>query len=221
MPYDIVSQSQSNKLEKWKDFFDSVQGELIKIQNILNNKYNYKDIIPKQNEIFKAFELTDPELIKVVIFGQDPYTDGKATGIAFSANTMTPSLRNIFKEIGCQRSSNLEDWCKQGVLLINSSLTISKNEKKGDHKIWLGFMFKLVEFINEINEECIYMLWGKESIDLEDELKISSTVFKSSHPSPYSADRKCGDYPAFLGSNQFNKCNQRLIELGYEPIEWC
>ena len=226
--YNLVSQSKSDKLIKWKDFFDSVEEELIKNQKILNDKYNYKDIIPLENEVFRAFELTNPEDIKVVIFGQDPYKtyiDGNrptATGIAFSANTITPSLINIFKEIGIgeRENGNLENWCKQGVLLINSSLTISRNEKIGDFKIWLGFLYKLIEFITEFNEEIIYMLWGKESIGLEDELKLNSTIFKSSHPSPLSANKKCGDYHSFIGSNQFNKCNEKLIKLKFTPIDW-
>lgn len=242
--YDIIDHVNNNsKLNHWRIFFSLVHDELISIQETLNRIYNPRNIAPTINNLFRVFELTDPKQIKVIIFGQDPYVtyvDNKpiATGVAFSvhSDTLTPSLRNIFKEIDeefdCDviknkkargiQLGNLEEWCTEGVLLLNASLTIdAKNEKEAKRKIWHGFLFKLIDFLTDLNNDIIYLIWGNNAIKLIDELKISGVTLISSHPSPLSANRNCGEYPSFFGSGNFVKCNELLESLNEEPINWC
>lgn len=242
--YDIINHVYNNsKLNNWRVFFNLVHDELVSIQDTLNKKYNSNDIAPRINNLFRVFELTKPKDVKVIIFGQDPYVtyvnnEPIATGVAFSVHSdkLTPSLRNIFKEIDDEfdcdvlenkkkkgiKFGDLEEWCKQGVLLLNASLTIdAKHEKEAKRKIWHGFLYKLIDYLTDLNNDLIYLIWGANAIKLIDELKISGVTLISSHPSPLSANKTCGEYPSFFGSDNFIKCNELLESLDEEPIDWC
>ncbi len=184
-----------------------------------------KEIYPPAGKIFRAFEDLEPQNVKVVIVGQDPYyKKHQAHGLSFSVAEeikTPPSLVNIFKELksdlGVERkSSNLESWTKQGVLLLNSILTVEK-DKPGSHqkKGWERFTDMVLKTVNEQNKHCVFILWGSyaqkkgQLVDTEKHLKILSP-----HPSPLSV------YRGFWGSKPFSKTNAFLKEKGFEPIEW-
>jgi uracil-DNA glycosylase len=242
--YDIIDHVRNNpRLTNWRIFFDQVHDELVSIQDTLNRQYKSSDIAPRIKDLFRVFELTNPEDIKVVIFGQDPYVtyinnEPIATGVAFSVHSdkLTPSLRNIFKEIDNEfdcdvldnkkkkgiELGNLEEWCREGVLLLNASLTIdAKHEKEAKRKIWHGFLYRLIDYLTELNEDLIYLIWGRNAIKLIDELKITGVTLISSHPSPLSANKSCGEYPSFFESDVFIKCNELLKSFDEKPINWC
>lgn len=202
-----------------KDYFKNL------VQFVKHEYRNYK-VFPKGGEIFRAFDLCDFEKIKVVIIGQDPYHgEGQAHGLCFSVNDhvkMPPSLINIFKEIRDDlgkpfpQTGNLERWARQGVLLLNATLTV-RAHKPGSHqqKGWEPFTDKIIELINQHKENVVFMLWGgyaKKKAGFVDTGK--HLVLKATHPSPYSANN------GFFGCRHFSKANDFLISKGYEPIEW-
>ncbi len=204
-------------------------------------------ICPPQNQIFRALNLTPPELTKVVIVGQDPYhTPGVANGLAFSTNPGTgipPSLRNIYKElssdIGCKipTTSDLTSWTEQGVLLINSSLTVYEHQANSHSNWgWQKFTKAILSAAAELSQPIVFLLWGAFAQDLKDNILKSLSVFKpngiilqpkinkgiimSSHPSPLSSMKQCRDTPAFIGSKPFSKANELLILMGGTPVDW-
>ena len=181
---------------------------------------------PKEKEIFEALNLTPLNKVKVVILGQDPYHgENQAHGLAFSVrpkSSLPPSLRNIFKELhndlGAPSNSNgyLHSWATQGVLLLNSVLTVEKN-KAGSHAGygWERFTDSIISLINSHRERVVFFLWGayaqnkKKLIDSDKHLILSS-----SHPSPLSAHR------GFFGSKHFSKANQYLTLHSKKCISW-
>lgn len=186
-----------------------------------------REIFPEESLIFNAFNLCSFENTKVVILGQDPYHGkGEANGLAFSVNEgikIPPSLRNIFKELkneypnfDIKRSTDLSDWAQQGVLLINSVLTVEK-DKPASHKHydWELFTNFIISIISKEKKNLVFILLGKyaqNKINLIDSQK--HIVLKAAHPSPFSANR------GFLGSNIFKDSNQSLEKLKYAPIYW-
>lgn len=192
-------------------------------------------IYPGQEDIFKALEVTSPERVKVVIVGQDPYHGtGQANGLAFSVNPgvkLPPSLRNIFYElvedIGCPYPENgdLTAWAEQGVLLLNTCLTVEEG-KPNSHVDWGWHEVTKVVFraALELPQPVVFILWGKNAQDFVSGLDIerypNKKVLMSTHPSPFSARRACGKVPAFIGSRPFSKANALLHEMGGEPIDW-
>lgn len=193
----------------------------------VENEHKSKDIFPVKENIFNAFSKTPFDKVKVVILGQDPYHgEGQAHGLSFSVPegvNLPPSLKNIYKEINSDlkvqkdiNSGNLEDWADQGVLLLNSVLTVEK-AKPGSHaKIgWEEFTDEVIRKISSKKENVVFMLWGNyakqkgESIDRSKHL-----VLESAHPSPFSA------YNGFFGSKHFSKTNLYLKKKGKKEIEW-
>ena len=196
------------------------------IQNLINKAYNTtENILPKRENLFKALKLCPLSKTKVVIFGQDPYyTKDVADGLAFSTTSYkTPlSLQNIFKQIkteypNCQfKSNNLSAWAKQGVLLLNSCLTVIENKPLSHSELgWDKLIISIINLINENLENIVFVLWGnnaKKLINLIDQTK--HFVLFSAHPSPLSANK------GFFGNNHFKKINQFLIKVNKEPIDW-
>ena len=192
-----------------------------------------KKYYPEREDIFNAFKLCPLWRLKVVILGQDPYHDGSATGLAFSnrsdSTTLSPSLRNIFKEVENNTSKglkldqdpNLERWAKQGVLLLNTALTVEKGNPGSHADLWDSFTKEVLKKISEELPAIVYILWGSHARQyLKYINRETNFVLVSPHPSPFSASR------GFFGNNHFNKCNQALKEVGiaegeinYE-IEW-
>ncbi len=185
-----------------------------------------KNIYPPKDDIFNAFNLTPFNNTKVVILGQDPYHgQGQAHGLCFSVQNgikPPPSLKNIYKEIGNDLSilppshGNLSSWAKQGVLLLNTVLTVEEG-KAGSHqkKGWEIFTDKVIELLNEKKKNLVFILWGspaQKKGHCIDETK--HLVLKSVHPSPLSAHR------GFFNNNHFSKTNEYLISKGIKPIDW-
>lgn len=215
--------------ESWKealiDEFNSSYMEVLKAF-LVEEKKNCT-IFPQSKNIFNAFDSSPFESVKVVILGQDPYHGmGQAHGLSFSVQSgvsLPPSLRNIFKElvddIGCPfpKSGDLSHWAVQGVLLLNTLLTVREGEPFS-HKDrgWERFTDQVIRTLSEQREHIVFILWGapagKKSI-LIDETK--HLVLKSPHPSPLSS------YRGFFGSKPFSKTNSYLLEQGLAPIEWC
>ena len=185
-----------------------------------------KIIYPPGSLLFNAFEKTPFDKVKVVLLGQDPYHNpGQAQGLSFSVPegiTKPPSLINIFKELKSDVgitpavSGNLENWAAQGVLLLNASLTVRKNEPGSHSKIgWIDFTDAVIKKISAQKKGVVFLLWGKFAQDkqaLIDETKHH--VLKAAHPSPFSADK------GFFGCKHFSKTNDYLVREGLQPIDW-
>ncbi len=181
---------------------------------------------PKTDEIFKALQLTPFEKIKAVILGQDPYHGEKqANGLAFSVHKdikIPPSLRNIYKELNSDlglpipNHGDLTKWANEGVLLLNSILTVQPN-KPASHRNtgWEEYTDKIIQAINEKKENIVFILWGNYA---QEKGKYIDTnrhlVIKSPHPSPFSARK------GFFGSKPFSRCNNYLRKNGIEEIDW-
>ena len=203
-----------------KDYMQSLS------QFLREQKLHKKIIYPPGNKIFNAFQLTKFEKLKVVILGQDPYHGiGQAHGLSFSVEQgikPPPSLNNIFKELesdlGLKRPDhgNLEKWAQQGVLLLNSILTVEKGSP-GSHtkKGWEIFTDEVLNTITSLRKNTVFILWGKKAQDKCHFIdSTENLVIKSSHPSPYSA------HGGFLGSKPFSRTNNYLKDHGYDPIDW-
>ncbi len=192
----------------------------------LNQEKKTKTIYPKVNDIFNAFKTTPFDSIKVVIIGQDPYHgEGQAHGLCFSVNNgikLPPSLKNIFKEmhtdLDCNipENGNLIKWSKQGVLLLNSVLTVEKS-KPGSHrnKGWEVFTDNIISKISDQHKNIIFLLWGNYAIEKEKLIDAKNHhILKAPHPSPFSA------YQGFFGCKHFSKTNEILRKIGEKEIEW-
>lgn len=214
--------SQWQKLlaaEKNKAYFQT-------LQQFISQQRQQARIFPQSDQQFRAFELTPYEEVKVVILGQDPYHgEGQAHGLSFSVPqniTIPPSLRNIFKEladdIGCQMPSkgDLTSWAQQGVLLLNSVLTVEEG-KANSHKNkgWETFTDHVISVLNDRQQPIIFVLWGKPA---QAKMKLITAthhiILTAPHPSPLSA------YRGFFGSRPFSQINQQLIALKQQPIDW-
>lgn len=183
-------------------------------------------VFPEEKNVFRALELTPFESVKVVILGQDPYHGfGQAHGLSFSVQKgipLPPSLRNIYKELQedlggeLPTEGDLSHWAKQGVLLLNTVLTVEEgnaNSHKGMG--WERLTNRLIESLNELNHPVIFILWGKPAQDKEKLItNPNHVILKAPHPSPLSA------YRGFFGSKPFSKVNEILIQQGQAPIRW-
>lgn len=182
-------------------------------------------VYPPTGQIFSAFNMPF-DSVKVVIVGQDPYHgEGQANGLAFSVNKgvwVPPSLINIYtevnKDIGCNMASHgdLTDWMKQGVLLLNTSLTVQAG-KPGSHKNigWYPFVQGVINLLDKEHENLVFILWGKHAQEFEKVIDNKKhLIIKSAHPSPYSADK------GFFGSKPFSKTNEYLKSKSKQSIDW-
>jgi len=216
--------------ESWLKFikseFDKEYMKNIK-KSILNYKKSGKIIYPKNNEIFNAINLTDFEKTKVIILGQDPYHGpGQAHGLSFSVKDgikPPPSLINIFKEIESDLSINVEKgngnltrWAKQGVLLLNSLLTVEKGKPLSHKEIgWETLTDKIIEVLNQNKRGLVFILWGSHARSKKYLISQNENlIIESSHPSPLSAHR------GFIGSKPFSRTNKYLVKNNMNPINW-
>ncbi|WP_144479235.1 uracil-DNA glycosylase [Cytobacillus oceanisediminis] len=196
------------------------------LREFLIEEYQNKTVYPDKEDIFNALRYTDYDKVKVVILGQDPYHGpGQAHGLSFSVKpgvAIPPSLRNMFKELkadlGCEIPNHgyLKKWADQGVLLLNTVLTVRKGEAHSHKgKGWETFTDKVITLLNERQEPVIFILWGKPAqskLKLIDESKHK--IIMSAHPSPLSARR------GFFGSKPFSRVNEILREWGRQEIDW-
>lgn len=197
-----------------------------KLRTFLMDEYNTRSIYPDKEDIFNALHYTSYKNTKVVILGQDPYHgEGQAHGLAFSVNPgvrIPPSLRNIYKELnmdlGCYIPNNgyLRKWADQGVLLLNTSLTVIANHANSHSKIgWGVFTDRIISLLNDREEPVIFVLWGNNAKSKETLITNDRHyIIKSVHPSPLSASR------GFLGSKPFSQVNSILNNIGKDTIDW-
>jgi uracil-DNA glycosylase len=192
----------------------------------VKSEYKTHTIYPPGKEIFRAFDCCEFDQVKVVIIGQDPYHGpGQANGLCFSVRSdvrMPPSLVNIFKEINkdlnkpIPPNGDLERWSRQGVLLLNATLTV-RASTPGSHqnKGWESFTDAVIKEISDKRENVVFLLWGayaQKKGEIIDRKK--HFVLLSAHPSPFSADR------GFFGCRHFSKANEYLKSKGLEEIDW-
>ena len=199
-----------------------------KIPNILKIERQIYTIYPKSEDVFKAYRLTPYDKVKVIILGMDPYyREGQANGLAFSVNDdlsdFPPSLKNIFAEIeddlgflNVNWSGNLEPWAKQGVFLLNTSLTVREGQSGSHSHIgWDQFTKKTIELLNISPVPLVFMLWGSHARAYKQYIDDSHhCILESVHPSPLSA------YRGWFGSKHFSKCNTFLEKNNINPINW-
>ena len=217
----MIGNSWDNVLEEEfkKEYF-------LKIKEFVEAEYKTKTIYPPKDEIFNAFKLCPIDNVKVVILGQDPYhEEGQAHGMSFSVRPgikIPPSLQNMYKELheelGLYIPNNgfLEKWADQGVLLLNTCLTVrsgAANSHKG--KGWEQFTDAIIKAVNEQDRPIVYFLWGSNARSKKSLItNPKHLVLESVHPSPLSA------YNGFFGCGHFKKANEFLKEHGVEPIDW-
>lgn len=207
------------KIEQNKPYYQ-------KMSNFLEQEYQDKIIFPSKENIFRCFKLCPYDKLKVLIIGQDPYyKKGQANGLAFSVSKgikLPPSLKNIYQELhddlGCQiaKHGELEKWAAQGVLLMNTCLSVEENKPLSHNKIgWDQFTLAIIKQVNLIDRPLVIVLWGNNALKYERYLNNDKhLIIKSAHPSPLSC------YRGFFGSRPFSKINNYLITNKLEPIDW-
>ena len=196
------------------------------LMKFVDAEYSAGEVFPPREKIFRSLELTPIDSVKCVILGQDPYHDaGQAHGLAFSVNPgvkIPPSLANIYKELhdelGTYMPDNgfLEKWAKQGVLLLNTVLTVRAHEANSHKgKGWEKFTDAVISEVNKLDTPVVYMLWGKPAQNKKKLLtNPKHLVLETVHPSPLSV------YRGFWGCGHFAKCNEFLEVNGVSPIDW-
>lgn len=214
--------------EDWKEILkDEFEKDYFaRLVNFVKEEYTSKTVYPKGGDIFRAFNKCPFCNLRVVIIGQDPYhEENQANGLSFSVNDgvkFPPSLQNIFKEIASDlniaepSSGNLDRWAEQGVLLLNSVLTVRAHEAASHTgRGWETFTDAVVREIAKRKKNVVYILWGsyaqKKCSFVSSEHNL---IIKSVHPSPLSV------YRGFFGSKPFSKTNEYLSSMGLKPIEW-
>jgi uracil-DNA glycosylase len=205
--------------EKQKEYYQ-------KLKQFIDSKYTTTTVYPPKEKIFNAFSLCKYDELKVVILGQDPYHNpNQAQGLAFSTPSTIqnpPSMQNILKEIKSDigattcNDGDLTSWAKQGVLLINTILTVERNLPKSHQKIgWEIFTDNIIKHISNNKEQIIFLLWGAPAIKKAKLINADKHyILTAPHPSPLSA------YRGFFGCKHFSKTNEILKSLDKEPIVW-
>lgn len=195
------------------------------LQQFLAEEYRTATIYPKKEHILAALDMTPFSNVKVVLLGQDPYHGkGQAHGLSFSVQPgvkLPPSLRNMLKEMqaefgyGLPDSGDLTSWARQGVLLLNTVLTVREGQP-GSHakKGWETFTDALIEALSERQQPIVFLLWGSYAQKKRALIKAHHIILEAPHPSPLSAHR------GFFGSQPFSKTNAALEKLGQTPIDW-
>ena len=218
---------QINIKTNFKDIFDNFlkQKEFVDLLDKVDQLYSLNEVFPPKNLIFDCFNYFNIEDTKVVIIGQDPYHGiNQANGLAFSVNDnvkLPKSLINIFKELKndlgiIKTNGDLSSWAKQGVLLLNSTLTVNKNQA-GSHQFlnWEKYTDEIIKIINRTKKHVVYILWGNWAINkkrfIDDK---NNLIICSSHPSPLSA------YHSFFNSKPFSRTNNYLLKNNIAKIIW-
>lgn len=202
-----------------KEYFEN-------LVRFIKQEYSGKTIYPEGKNIFRAFELCPFENIKVVILGQDPYHGPRqANGLCFSVNdgiALPPSLQNIYKEISSDlniqmpQKGNLDNWARQGILLLNATLTVQANQA-GSHQNqgWEQFTDAVIQTISDKKEHIIFLLWGRYAQDKGKVIdRTKHHILTAAHPSPFSANN------GFFGCKHFSKTNEYLKKHDEKPIDW-
>ena len=213
----------------WKDIIENEQQKPYyeKLKEEIDKRYENSRVFPQKQNIFKAFDLTPIENLKVVILGQDPYHGfGQAQGMSFSTPKEIknpPSMVNILKEINddlgkksiCE-DGDLTPWAKEGVMLLNTILTVEESKPKSHHKLgWEIFTDNIIKYISDNCNEVVFLLWGSPAISKS---KLIDTqkhhILSAPHPSPLSS------YRGFFGCKHFSQTNEILKKIGKKEINW-
>lgn len=214
-------------MNSWNEFLEQEQKEsyFIDLMNKVEAAKKEGNVYPPQEDMFSSFELCPYENVKVVILGQDPYhREGQAHGLSFSVRPgvkIPPSLRNIYKELKTDLDIDpvnhgfLEGWAKQGVLMMNTSWSVSEG-KAGSHKNfgWKTFTNHVLEQLNKSEQPIVFLLWGNHAIDVAKGIdNPNHLLLKAAHPSPLAGGE-------FFGSKPFSQTNDFLKQHGRTPIDW-
>jgi len=214
--------------KSWDDFLQNEfrQDYFKKLSAFLKKEYAEKTVYPPKQEVFAAFYYTDLDKVKVVILGQDPYHEpNQACGLCFAikpGNPLPKSLQNIYREIhddlGIQMSNSgyLVNWAKQGVLLLNTVMTVERG-KANSHKDhgWEQFTDNVIRKLNDQDQPIVFLLWGRNAMNKMPLLNNPKhLVLTAAHPSPLSA------YNGFFGCRHFSRTNEFLVKNGLKPIDW-
>ena len=211
--------------ERLRDEFEKPY--YIKLQQFLEMEYAAETVYPQKDELWTAFQLTPFKEVKVVILGQDPYHGaGQGHGLSFSVKPgvkTPPSLRNMFKElaedIGCAipQDGTLSGWAEQGVLMLNTVLTVRESAAHSHKKQgWETFTDEVIRHLSAREEPVVFVLWGRPAQEKKKLIDLSRhSIVESFHPSPLSASR------GFFGSRPYSKVNAILESWNEEPIDWC
>jgi uracil-DNA glycosylase len=212
----------------WKEALTEEFGKeyFKQLAEFVKAEYTHGVIYPAPKNVFRAFELTPFDKVEVVILGQDPYHGaGQANGLCFAVSggqRLPPSLQNIFKEIESDigplknRTGDLERWAKQGVLLLNATLTV-RASTPGSHqgKGWEQFTDAVIKLLSDKKENLVFILWGNYAKQKGAHIDRSKhCVIQSAHPSPFAASA------GFFGSKPFSKTNKYLVDHNKKPIDW-
>lgn len=213
-----------------KSWFELLKEEFEKpyfkeLQKFLDYEYAHFEVYPTQDKIFNSINHLSLHDVKVVIIGQDPYHEPRqAQGLSFSVPEdvdIPPSLVNIMKEIEddtkvkCLKNGNLERWAKQGVLLLNTVLTVRRGQANSHKdKGWENLTRKIIDILGNRVEPIVFLLWGSYAQKYQELIAPHHLVLKAPHPSPLSA------YRGFFGCKHFSKCNEFLIRKNITPIDW-
>ncbi|OHS53128.1 uracil-DNA glycosylase [Staphylococcus sp. HMSC69H07] len=213
---------------EWAQIFHDITSrhDFSAMHDFLEKEYTTQIVYPDRKNIYQAFSLTPFENIKVVILGQDPYHGpNQAHGLAFSVQPKAkfpPSLKNMYQEleddIGCHRTSpHLQDWAREGVLLLNTVLTVRQGQAHSHKDIgWEIFTDEIIQAVSRYRQNVVFILWGKPA---QQKMKLIDTqkhyIIKSSHPSPLSA------YRGFFGSKPYSRANAYVESKGIAPVHWC
>lgn len=216
------------KMNEWKELLKEEFNKdyFLSLQNKIHWDYKYKTIYPSEKDLYSALCLTDYHNVKVVILGQDPYHgENQAHGLSFSVKEgmkVPPSLKNIYKELnhdlGCYIPNNgyLKKWATQGVLLLNTVLTVEEGKPNSHKKYgWQTFTDEIIRKLNLSINPIVFILWGNNAISKKSLITNSKhLVLTSVHPSPLSASR------GFFGTKPFSKTNDFLLKNYIQPIDW-
>ena len=224
----------------WNKILDNYNIKNNTIDNILKNNEKLQDnynnynlnisIFPKYQDIFKCFNYFEFEETKVVILGQDPYHGpNQATGLCFGINNnvqVPPSLRNIAKELKSDLNIELNDysletWAKQGILMLNASLTVVQGKPGSHMSLWSNFTDYIVETLNNLDNSIIFVAWGAFAYNKLKNIDLNKhSLIVSSHPSPLSVYKKFKTFPSFNSSKPFSKINKILEKNNKQIIKW-
>lgn len=229
----INAQKGQLEINGWWSFFEQFMNDkkkMSKLDDGLIGEYKIcPDIYPSPNQLFNSLMLTSLNNVKIIIIGQNPYhTTGAAMGLAFSHTTeckkIQPSLRNIYKELkSCgynvnEKSGDLTKWAKEGVLLINTALTVRKGDPNSQINIWTEFSNNLFKYISESCDNIVIIMWGNHAQSYSNIFDTKKHKhLKSVHPSPMSSNQKNAD---FFGCKHFILANNKLKEWGIKEVDW-
>ena len=208
---------------KWAAFI-AQEDYLAEVEAKVNDRRSCAVVYPHANKVFRAFELTPFDKVRVVIIGQDPYHgEGQADGLCFSVppkNIPQPSLRAILKEAGCLYNSvgDLTPWAEQGVMLLNAVLTVESAAPKSHSNIgWQRFTHAAIQKLSSERDHLVFMLWGRDASAYMVDIDMTKhTVFTAGHPSPLAR----GATVPFEGCQHFTKTNDVLVNIDQPPIDW-